>query len=57
MNDTSFETEYDWNMKDGLLTFVDTGEQWEVPHWTDADYAEFLALPHGDKCGLIEGLE
>jgi hypothetical protein len=44
-------------MKDGILTFVDTNEQWEVSHWTDDDYDDFLSLPHEDKFGLIEGLD
>jgi hypothetical protein len=48
---------YEWHMKDGVLTFTDTGEQWEVSHWTDEDYDEFLSLAHEDKCGLIEGLD
>lgn len=33
-------TNTDWHLKDGVLTFVDTGEQWDVYHWGDGAKAE-----------------
>lgn len=57
MRNAQTDSRYEWNMKDGILTFVDTNEQWEVSHWTDDDYDDFLSLPHEDKFGLIEGLD
>lgn len=33
-------TNTDWHLKDGVLTFVDTGEQWDVSHWGDGVKAE-----------------
>lgn len=31
-----------WHLKDGVLTFVDTGEQWDVYHWGDGSSADKL---------------
>jgi len=50
--------QHDWSVKDGVLTFTDTGEQWEVAHWTDKDFEEFLSLSREhqihDLCDLVE---
>jgi hypothetical protein len=45
-----------WFYKDDLLTWQDTGQQWQVC-WTDEDYANFLAMDFGSQCGLLEQLE
>ena len=46
-----------WWYKDGLLTWVDTGQSWSVSYWDESDYQKFLAMDFGSQCGLLEQLE
>ena len=46
-----------WFFKDGLLTWQDTGQTWEVGYWTDEDYAEFMSKDFGGQCAQLENLE
>lgn len=46
-----------WHYKDGLLTWVDTGQTWEVSHWTDKDLSQFLSKDFDSQCGQLENLE
>lgn len=48
---------YDWHLKDSLLTFVDTGEQWQVPDWTNEDFENFIVLPDYEKLEVLDELE
>ena len=46
-----------WHLHDGLLTWMDTGEQWQAPRWTEKDLAGFVALSDTEQIGLLATLE
>ena len=56
MNNTP-NTSPEWHMKDGLLTWVDTAEQWEVSDWTQEQFEDFIVLPDYDQLEILAGLE
>ena len=45
-----------WYRTKDLLYFKDTGESWDILHWTDEDYEEFINQEFPDQVGQIEGL-
>lgn len=48
--------QHDWSIKDGVLTFTDTGEQWEVTHWSDENFEEFLSLEKHYQISILKQL-
>lgn len=54
-------TNTDWHLKDGVLTFVDTGEQWDVSHWGDGSNADklfeaFKSFTSDQQLDILEAL-
>jgi hypothetical protein len=49
-------TNTDWHMKDGVLTFVDTGEQWEVSHWSDRDFDYLVSSDSDTQLQILSNL-
>ena len=45
-----------WWWQDDILTWHDTGQQWEVC-WTQKDFDDFCAMDFDSQCGLLEQLE
>jgi hypothetical protein len=45
-----------WYRTKDLLYFTDTGESWDILHWTDEDFQEFLKQEFPDQVGQLEKL-
>jgi hypothetical protein len=45
-----------WYRTKDLLYFADTGESWDILHWTDEDFQEFLKQEFSDQVGQLEKL-
>lgn len=45
-----------WFRTKDLLYFKDTGQSWDILHWTDEDYEDFISKEYGDQEGQLEGL-
>lgn len=46
-----------WYRTKDLLYYKPTNQSWDISHWTDEDYEEFLRQPFGDQEGQLEELE
>lgn len=45
-----------WYRTKDLLYYASTKESWDIRHWTDEDFEEFLSQEFGNQVGQIEGL-
>ena len=46
-----------WHKHDGLLTFVDTGDQWQIPEWTETVYELFVLASTDTQTEILNNLE
>lgn len=46
---------FTWTKKDGVLYLLETGQSWNISHWTDEDYNDFLEQE--DQLCNVEMLE
>jgi len=46
-----------WHKHDGLLTFTDTGDQWQIPDWTETVYELFVTSDTDIQLEILDGLE
>lgn len=45
-----------WYRTKDLLYFTDTGESWDILHWTEEEYQEFLDCSLGKQIGKLQEL-
>lgn len=46
-----------WYRVEDYLRCEGLNKTWDISHWTDEDFQEFLDQPLGDKEGQLENLE
>lgn len=47
----------EWYIKDGLLSWMDSAEMWDIGHWEQEDIDYFLSLSYGRQLDIINTLE
>jgi len=45
-----------WFRTKDLLYFKDTGQSWDILHWTDEEYQDFISKEYSDQKGQLERL-
>jgi len=45
-----------WFRTKDLLYFKDTGQSWDILHWTDEEYEDFISKEYNDQKGQLERL-
>jgi hypothetical protein len=45
-----------WFRTKDLLYFKDTGQSWDILHWTDEEYEDFISKEYSDQKGQLERL-
>ena len=45
-----------WFRTKDLLYFKDTGQSWDILHWTDEEYQDFISKKYSDQKGQLERL-
>jgi hypothetical protein len=45
-----------WFRTKDLLYFKDTGQSWDILHWTDEEYQDFISKEYNDQKGQLERL-
>jgi hypothetical protein len=45
-----------WFRTKDPLYFKDTGQSWDILHWTDEEYQDFISKEYSDQKGQLERL-
>jgi hypothetical protein len=45
-----------WFRTKDLLYFKNTGQSWDILHWTDEEYQDFISKEYSDQKGQLERL-
>jgi hypothetical protein len=55
MNSNMMNTSFTWRKDGNALLLLETGQSWNISHWTDQDFLDFLE--QDDQICNIEMLE
>ena len=47
----------EWYRRKDLLIYAATKQSWDISHWTDEDYNDFMRHTFSDQVGQVEQME